>query len=78
MIFNGTWLNFVLHGVPLKRSVFHYNWNNKAENKAVFDLHCPSTILSGVYSCAPPAEMQRICGEYRSAVTDFLRREWVK
>lgn len=77
-IFNGVWLNFVLHGVPLKRSVFHYEWSSGGQNKGVFDLHDPKTILSGLYNSAPPAEIEGICREYKKRVLDFLGREWVK
>jgi hypothetical protein len=57
-IFNGTWVCLVLHGVPLKRSVFEYEWESGTEhNKGVFDLHNPKTILAGLYNSPPPTDI---------------------
>ena len=55
LVFNAVWLCFVLHGVPLKRSVFHYQWEHGQEKgKIILDIHNPTTILSGEYNSPPP------------------------
>ncbi len=55
LVLNAVWLCFVLHGVPLKRSVFHYQWEHGQEKgKIILDIHNPTTILSGEYNSPPP------------------------
>lgn len=49
-IFNAVWVCFVLHGVPLKRSVYQHQWES---GQILYDLNDPSTIISGEYSALP-------------------------
>jgi hypothetical protein len=76
-IFNAIWVCFLLHGVPMKRSVFHCRWESDGGwSKALFDLNDPSTILSGQYNSSPPDGIAQTCREYKEGVVEFMKKEW--
>jgi hypothetical protein len=46
-IANAVWACLLMHGVPMRRSVFHYEWENKQERgRCVLDLNHPSRVFS--------------------------------
>lgn len=68
-IFNAVWLCFVLHGVPLKRSIFHFQWqSDDSKGKVVYDLLDSETIFSGEYNCPPPEAGKQAAKEFKSLV----------
>ena len=76
-IFNSVWVTLLLHGVPMKMSVFHYQWTDQeAKGKAILDIHQPERVLSGEYSSLPPAAAVTACQEYKAELTRFLQRQW--
>lgn len=72
-IFNAVWVCFVLHGVPLKRSIYHHQWE---QGHAIYDLNDPETIISGEYSALPSEEGVQACLSYKESVLAFLERDW--
>jgi hypothetical protein len=75
-IFNAVWLCFLLHGVPLKRSLFHYEWTHgQQQGTVLYDLLDPTSILRGDYNSPPPEEGQTACRVFKEEVQRFLESE---
>lgn len=62
VIFNSVWLCLVLHGAPLKRSVYYHQWREgRQQGKVVLDLNSPSFAFSGEYNSPPPENAVTAC-----------------
>lgn len=48
VIFNTVWLCLVLHGTPLRRSIYCHQWTKGHESgKVILDVNAPETVLAG-------------------------------
>ena len=76
-IFNAVWLAFLLHGVPLKQSVFMHQWKEgQTSGKAIYNIHDPSSPISGDYNSPPPPESVEYLKAYKDHLMEFLRDEY--
>jgi hypothetical protein len=55
---NAIWTCFLIHGVPMRRSIFSYQWQSACSkmSKCVIDLNDPTNILEAEYNEPVPAK----------------------